>query len=337
MKITIVIVSFNRSKLLLELLQSLKQQDPHHFEFEIIIVLNGDDSETLTSLVSHSESLQIIELKKGLPPGAARNLAIEKASGEYLVFLDDDITLPRFYFSLAQTELKASMDLFGGPDITPLNGSFFQKALGLAQQSPLSSAHTRYRHEEYENISLNQSLNSKRGSEFILCNLWVRKSFLIQHHLKFDDRFFRNEENVLIHQMRQYPHTFCFQSRLFVYHQKKKNIQQLCRAVFSSGYHRIKSFAIFPDSFEIIYLTPAFFVLYLISLSFLWHLPYAVLPLQIYLIMNLMLTYRLTSRKEQNLRFAPLVFLLQIVMNLSYGIGTLYGVARWSLQRLRLS
>jgi len=334
-KITIVIVSFKRSKLLSELLESLSQQDPHHFNFEIIIVLNGEDLETLSSLISYAGPLQIIELKKGLSPGAARNLAIEKGTGEYLVFLDDDITLPHFYFSLAQQELKTSLDMLGGPDITTPNGSFFQKALGLAQQSPLSSAHTRYRHEDYENIGKNQPTNSKRGSEFILCNLWIRRSFLIQHNLKFDDRFFRNEENVLIHQMSQFPHSFNFQPRLFVYHQKKKNMTQLCRAVFSSGHHRIKSFALFPDSFEVIYLTPAVFVLYLVSLSLLRQWPYAFLPLQIYLIMNLMLTYRLTTRKEQNLRFAPLVFLLQIMMNLSYGVGTLFGLARWGLERLK--
>ena len=97
-KVSVIIPTHNRFKYLLNAIDSIKNQTYKNIE---IIVIN--DASTQKQYYDHNwNNIQIIHLNKsskeiiGNPsPGYVRNIGIEKATGKYIAFCDDDdIWLP---------------------------------------------------------------------------------------------------------------------------------------------------------------------------------------------------------------------------------------------------
>lgn len=91
--VTICITHFERPKLLQKTLRGLAEQT--YKDFEVIIVDDGSQSKAansfLASLNSQFPSMKIkVERQLNRFVGAARNRALREATGEYIVFMDDD-------------------------------------------------------------------------------------------------------------------------------------------------------------------------------------------------------------------------------------------------------
>ena len=88
-KLSVIIPTFNRAATLRITLFALSHQNPK--PFQVIIVNNGIDAKTDSVVSSFKKSLPIhyySELRKG--PSFARNLGFRHATGDIIVFLDDD-------------------------------------------------------------------------------------------------------------------------------------------------------------------------------------------------------------------------------------------------------
>ncbi len=310
---TILIITFNRSKLLQRCLQSLL---PHQerIGFDIHVVVNGDDSETTLLLKNSFPKIKWKSIKK-TNPGEARNIGIKDINSDFLFFLDDDTILPFDYFDQIKKIFNENSDLniFGGPDANYPNSNNWEKALSLALKSPLATASTRYRHR----TDLSSSISNEK--KLILCNMWVKNS-LLKDGLEFDKRFFRNEENVLIHQAKKMNIKTHYFPKLFVYHKRRASTWQLFRAVMLSGSGRLRSFFYYPSSLDPIYFIPFFFttyvfLLFLLDTSFLFKL-----PIILYLGLNLFFSWKI-SKNKRNTLFILRVSYIQFIINFAYGFG----------------
>lgn len=91
-KITIAVPCYNVEKYLQRCLDSLLKQDLHHSEYEIIAINDGSTDGTYNIISNYAEKysniVAIDKVNEGL--GLTRNLAINKASGEYILFVDSD-------------------------------------------------------------------------------------------------------------------------------------------------------------------------------------------------------------------------------------------------------
>lgn len=88
MKISLIIATLNRSKPLQELLESLAGQNFKDFE---VIIVDQNQDDRLNSIIEKFRSLRIQHLK--IPPNGvsnARNFGVQRATGEFLGFPDDD-------------------------------------------------------------------------------------------------------------------------------------------------------------------------------------------------------------------------------------------------------
>lgn len=89
---SIIIVNFNDSRLLGGCLNSISKST--YKNFEVIIVDNGSNNKIRYSIKNFTKkycySLKIIFLNKNYGPAKARNIAVKKARGKYLGFLDND-------------------------------------------------------------------------------------------------------------------------------------------------------------------------------------------------------------------------------------------------------
>lgn len=90
--VSIIIPNYNRAAYLQEALKSIRNQSYTHWEAIVIDDGSTDASkEIVTKLANKDTRIKWIERKR-IPKGAAtcRNIGIDQASGEYLIFLDSD-------------------------------------------------------------------------------------------------------------------------------------------------------------------------------------------------------------------------------------------------------
>lgn len=104
-RVSVIIPTFNRPKLLAQAVKSVLKQTVH--PLEIIIINNGSKPEYLNELsrIGHScDAINLIHLQSNKGPGYARNIGIENSKGDWILFLDDDDVLaPDFIESCVQS------------------------------------------------------------------------------------------------------------------------------------------------------------------------------------------------------------------------------------------
>ena len=106
-KISVIIPVYNAEKYIRETLDSIIKQS--YENWEIILVENGSEDKSPDIIREYEEKYTEIHMIKspGKGPGPARNVGLEAAQGEYIVFVDSDDYIPDedvFYQYISITE-----------------------------------------------------------------------------------------------------------------------------------------------------------------------------------------------------------------------------------------
>ena len=145
-------------------------------EFEIIV---ADDGSSVTSYVEHNlrierlEGVRYITRKQNVGRSAIRNFLISQAQGEWLLFIDGDLTLdnPHFIRRYLQTKsnvVVGGIRIGGDPDIWKNN--------------------LRYRYEKaYEQKNTLQDRQCHATKHFRTTNFLAHKDIMMEH--SFDENF----------------------------------------------------------------------------------------------------------------------------------------------------
>ena len=118
MKYSIIVATYNRLDEMKELTDSLQKIDFPNDLFELVVADDGSEDGTREFLEEADFNFTIRYLRQeNKGPGAARNLGMSEAAGEYFLFIDSDCTLPEDYLNKIDESVKESdLDAFGGPD-----------------------------------------------------------------------------------------------------------------------------------------------------------------------------------------------------------------------------
>ena len=110
-KVSIIIPTYNRFKYLIYNLQFIKKQT--YSNFEIIIINDGSTEKEYYTHNWENEGVSIIHLPENTKKkfgygcvGYVRNIGIEKSSGKYIAFCDDDDTWLQNKLELQRNRLK---------------------------------------------------------------------------------------------------------------------------------------------------------------------------------------------------------------------------------------
>ena len=101
MKISVIIPTYNCGKFIESCLDSLLRQEDI-LDFEIIIVDNHSTDDTLNKVdfyVEKDNRISVIRLDENLKQGIARNIGVEHARGDYIMFVDGDDKVSPFFIS----------------------------------------------------------------------------------------------------------------------------------------------------------------------------------------------------------------------------------------------
>jgi glycosyltransferase involved in cell wall biosynthesis len=93
MKVSVIIPTYNRRKLVQRAIESVLDQSV--VPYEIIVVDDGSTDNTKKEIIKYGSKIKYLYQKNSGKPGAARNLGLKHVQGNWIAFLDsDDVWLP---------------------------------------------------------------------------------------------------------------------------------------------------------------------------------------------------------------------------------------------------
>lgn len=119
---SVVVPTYNRLGRLQHVITALEQQAYPAEAYEVIVVSDGSTDGTDAYLETYRGTMRLRwlpQVNKG--PAAARNAGVQKAAGEYIVFVDDDVVPePQLLEEHARSHHEAGRDVVVlGPLLTP--------------------------------------------------------------------------------------------------------------------------------------------------------------------------------------------------------------------------
>lgn len=132
-KISVVVCSYNGSKTIRDTLEALKRVD--YPDFEVIVVNDGSTDETPE--IAKAYDVRLITTKnQGL--GQARNVGLEAARGELIVYTDDDAYPPPPWLKyLALSFMRSEHACIGGPNLVPPEDGIIGQCVADSPGGPL--------------------------------------------------------------------------------------------------------------------------------------------------------------------------------------------------------
>ncbi len=105
-KFSIIICTYNMADCIKNAINSILEQDFNNYE---IIIVNDCSNDNTTKLIKQigNPKIKLINNKVNIGLGASRNIGVEKAKGEYILYLDADDTL---YENTTLTKINEIVD-----------------------------------------------------------------------------------------------------------------------------------------------------------------------------------------------------------------------------------
>ena len=301
LRFSFIIPVYDRKNEVVELLESLAKLSSHSFE---VLLVDGSPTPVLEAVDELSLTLGLLYNRIHIPNlgiSASRNLGAENAQGEYLIFLDSDVILPKDYLENVESVLSNSnLDVFGGPDAAHSSFTIMQKAINYTMTSLLTTGGIRGKKG-------NISTYRPRGFNF-----GIKKS-LFHSVGGFNEAIRVGEDIDLSVRTAQAGASVQLIEKAFVYHKRRVSLKRFYRQVFRFGAGRVLLAKKFPEERKLTFLFPIFFIITVLSGPFLWilHKPIFVfwsIGTSTYLFANLSLAVYLNKSLKVGLLVIPTLF-----------------------------
>lgn len=230
MKYSIIIAIYNRKNEAEELLASLENIDFPRDEFEVIFSDDGSEDGLKGYLETYRQNsdLQLVYIQQeNKGPGEARNHGMEKARGQYFIFVDSDCILPPQWLSEVDKGIqKNKLDCFGGPDTAHKSFTPVQKAINYSLTSFIGTGGTRTGKANVQKRYYPRSYNMG-----ISRRVYVKVGGMggLRHgqDMEYSARIYRAGFKVGVIE------------KAFVYHKRRTGLRKFFKQVFNWGVTRI--------------------------------------------------------------------------------------------------
>ncbi len=259
-----------------------------------------------------------ILVAEGCLPSRQRNLAVSQAEGDVVYFIDDDsLVRDDCLATCARVMEQAQVAVAGGPSLTPASDSTLQQLFGCAMASLFGAGGVRNR---YRAVGTQRETTEQ---ELILCNLAMRREVFITAG-GFDERLYPNEENELLDRVKALGHRLVHVPEMCIQRSQRRTLKQFVRQMFSYGRGRAQQ-TLIAGSGSVVSFVPLAFLLYLLLVLLLSPAGLWLLPLYVYLLLDLAFSL-LAVISSRSLSRILLLFVFPI-MHISNGCGLLYGLS----------
>ena len=186
--ISVIIPTYGREEVLRSTLESVLKQDYPMFEVVVADQTRQHQPETQALLdnLAATEQIQLYSLNWASLPGA-RNYAVERAKGEIILFIDDDVELPSGFLQAHARNYQTDSD------IGAVAGRVFDRMKLADARSDLKIEYLppeamdpgiAWYYIDLVHTVKPQQVLTARG-----CNMSFRREIFEQYNLRFDERF----------------------------------------------------------------------------------------------------------------------------------------------------
>ena len=308
--LSVCIVTGRRIGVLSDCLASLQLQE-NAPPFELLVAADADE-EVAATVRAYFPDAEVCLVNKSLP-GAARNLLVERARGDLLLFLDDDVTVDERLLErlTALARRHPEVGVFGGPNDTPRGSSQFQVTQGAVLASIVGSGPVRRRYGSHP-----ARLADERF--FTLCNLAIRREVMVP----FADDLVCAEENGVLAELAHRGVAMLYDPGLVAYHERRATLRGFLVQMHKYGRGRGQLLTKAPRDVRPSFLAPTLLLAYLLASPLLIALagPAALIPLAVYLVAATVCGawIALTLRR---LGALPVAAALIVLLHVAYGSG----------------
>jgi glycosyltransferase involved in cell wall biosynthesis len=314
---SIIVPSFNRQDEIRDLIESFTKLDFPFNRFELIIADDGstDGTKELVQKYLKKDLLIHFYTQENQGPGAARNMGMEKAKGDFLIFIDSDCTVPPHWLSEIDHSLTAENgDAFGGPDSYKDDFPALLKAINYSMTSFITTGGIRGHNKKKLGKFFPRSFNMGLSRE-VYNKIGGFGSLRHGQDIEFSNRIIQSGAKVI-----SIPEAF-------VYHKRRTSIKKFFKQVFNWGVARINLYKIDNAMLEPVHLLPAIATLLVLVLLLGSLLNNAVWFISKFLLITgiiiLLLAGIHASVKYNNIKLILLVPPVMSIQVLGYGLGFL--------------
>ena len=311
MNFSLIVPVYNREDEVRALLESLEAQDDRGFE--CIIVEDGSTLPCRDTCREFDGKLCLkYFFKENEGRSIARNYGMDRADGDYFVFVDSDCILPPDYFSSLRRELsRTHADCFGGPDAAHESFSPLQKAINFAMTSFLTTGGIRGGKVQMEKF-VPRTFNMGFSRE-----VWQKVG-------GFREMF--SEDIDMSTRIRQAGFAPVLLRPVKVFHKRRVSLAKFWRQVHVFGMSRITLRLLYPGSLKAVHTLPALFVLFSVAMIACFivglctgklGLILAISPLALYIL----LLFIAASASMRSLRLGAMAVVTSMIQLWGYGTG----------------
>ena len=306
LRFSIIVPVYNRPEEIEELLESLLLQT-YQAAYEIVIVEDGSAVPSEHVLKRFSDKLHIsYYFKENTGPGDSRNFGMQKARGNYFIFIDSDCILPPHYLEEVDKALKESpADCFGGPDAAHASFSKIQKAINYAMTSLITTGGIR---------GHRRSVNTFQPRSF---NMGLSKA-AFQKTGGFGSIHPGEDPDLSIRLSNEGFET-CFIENAFVYHKRRISWKKFYQQMYKFGIARAILNKRYPKTQSITYWFPGLFFGGLVLAIVLFLMYFGILMYGYMLFFLLIFIEALI--KNRSISIASLAIYAVLVQFFAYGRG----------------
>ena len=331
MTVSFIIVALNAEKTIKSLLNDIDNQSYDHKKIQLIFVDSLSSDKTLEILKefkekSENQYMSIVlksNPKKILPCGW--NIALKEVVGDIVLRVDAHSHIPEDFIAKNVEHIENGEFITGGPRKSIIDKhSNWQDVLLFCETSLFGSGIAKYRNSE-----TTQYVSTLAHAAY--------KTDVFREVGGYDERLARTEDNEIHYRMKKAGYKFLFSTDIRSFHHARNSFKRMVRQKFQNGYWIGLTMGISPKCFSIYHFAPLMFALSLIlgtAIGVAGNFSLLILIACLYAIANLLMTLLSLRGNKLNWMYilSPILFL---ILHLSYGIGTLYGIIKMPFWRLK--
>ncbi len=300
-----------------------------------VVIPAGKNSElsVIESLKNQSEKPFQVIVARGAQASRNRNRGIEQARGDFIAFVNSHSSFPSdWVFQIRRFfENYPSVDVVGGPQLTPPGSGFFEKISGYALTSKFGAANVAGRYKKGK-------LNLNAGeTDITSSNLICRRGVLAK--VRFNENLWPGEDPKFICDAKASGFRVAYCPDIVGYNQRRGSSAGLMKQFFNYGKFRPRFSSVLKNP---LFLIPGLFFLYVLflvlfsvgNLSLTGNVigggligSVLVIPLIAYIFLALLFGI-IDGFRNSDLRGVLVLPFVYPMIHLSYGAGLVLGILR---------
>lgn len=319
--VSVIIPTRNEEKFIEKCINSLLNTDYPKEKIEILVVdgLSEDNTREIVKKLSqkHKNIKLLTNYKKKKSP--ALNIGIKNSSGEIILIADAHSTYQKNYILKNVEHLLTSdaHNVGGVINVLPRRNSSKAKAISLCLSHPFGTGGASYR----------RKITEPKYVDTVPFGCYKREVF--EKLGGFNEKLDRNMDIEFNLRMKKNGYKIMLFPDIKINYFARDNFKDLFKNNFQNGLWVILSTKYAKKAFSFRHLVPLFFVLFLISILFIFKFTilktfyFSVLGL--YLILNIFFSLKIAVKEKSFLIFFY-SFLSFLILHISYGLGSLVGI-----------